>query len=86
MKFFCSAFLFLLVYNMILNMFLEAKKIDSNINFIFIHLLYLQKDKTPLNQVIIMKKEIKFSLVYRDMWQSSGKYQPRADQLAKLLL
>ena len=25
-----------------------------------------------------MKKEIKFSLVYRDMWQSSGKYQPRA--------
>lgn len=31
-----------------------------------------------------MKKEIKFSLVYRDMWQSSGKYQPRADQLAKI--
>ena len=28
-----------------------------------------------------MSKEIKFSLVYRDMWQSSGKYQPRADQL-----
>ena len=52
--------------------------------FIFIHLLYLQKDKTPLNQVIIMKKEIKFSLVYRDMWQSSGKYQPRADQLARI--
>ena len=47
-------------------------------------MLYLQKDKTPLNQVIIMKKEIKFSLVYRDMWQSSGKYQPRADQLAKI--
>ena len=47
-------------------------------------MLYLQKDKTPLNQVIIMKKEINFSLVYRDMWQSSGKYQPRADQLAKI--
>ena len=31
-----------------------------------------------------MKKEIKFSLVYRDMWQSSGKYQPRADQLARI--
>lgn len=59
-------------------------KTASNINFIFIHLLYLQKDKTPLNQVIIVKKEIKFSLVYRDMWQSSGKYQPRADQLAKI--
>ena len=33
-----------------------------------------------------MKKEIKFSLVYRDMWQSSGKYQPRADQLARIAL
>lgn len=31
-----------------------------------------------------MKKEIKFSLVYRDMWQSSGKYQPRVDQLEKI--
>jgi len=31
-----------------------------------------------------MKKEIKFSLVYRDMWQSSGKYQPRADQLQRI--
>ncbi|MDY6122139.1 MAG: biotin/lipoyl-containing protein [Porphyromonas sp.] len=30
------------------------------------------------------KKEIKFSLVYRDMWQSSGKFQPRADQLAQI--
>ena len=28
------------------------------------------------------KKEIQFSLVYRDMWQSSGKYVPRKDQLA----
>ncbi len=31
-----------------------------------------------------MGKEIKFSLVYRDMWQSSGKYQPRLDQLVKI--
>ena len=31
-----------------------------------------------------MKREIKFSLVYRDMWQSSGKYVPRRDQLAKV--
>ncbi|MEE0921593.1 MAG: oxaloacetate decarboxylase [Paludibacteraceae bacterium] len=30
------------------------------------------------------KKEIQFSLVYRDMWQSSGKYVPRKDQLAKI--
>ncbi len=28
-----------------------------------------------------MPKEIKFCLVYRDMWQSSGKYMPRVDQL-----
>ena len=28
-----------------------------------------------------MKKRIQFSLVYRDMWQSSGKFQPRKDQL-----
>ena len=31
-----------------------------------------------------MKKEIKFSLVYRDMWQSSCKYMPRVDQLVKV--
>ena len=31
-----------------------------------------------------MSKEIKFSLVYRDMWQSSGKYQPRVDQLVRV--
>jgi pyruvate carboxylase subunit B len=31
-----------------------------------------------------MSKEIRFSLVYRDMWQSSGKYQPRVDQLKKI--
>ncbi len=31
-----------------------------------------------------MGKEIKLSLVYRDMWQSSGKYMPRVDQLLKV--
>ena len=31
-----------------------------------------------------MAKEIKFSLVFRDMWQSAGKYQPRVDQLLKV--
>lgn len=30
-----------------------------------------------------MAKEIKFSLVFRDMWQSAGKYVPRVDQLLK---
>ena len=31
-----------------------------------------------------MKREIKFSLLYRDMWQSSGKYVPRKDQLEQV--
>ena len=31
-----------------------------------------------------MKKRIQFSLVYRDMWQSSGKFQPRKDQLERI--
>ncbi|MBP6977904.1 MAG: oxaloacetate decarboxylase, partial [Lentimicrobiaceae bacterium] len=30
------------------------------------------------------KRQIKFSLLYRDMWQSSGKYVPRVDQLKKI--
>ena len=31
-----------------------------------------------------MAKEVKFSLMFRDMWQSAGKYQPRVDQLVKI--
>ena len=31
-----------------------------------------------------MGRNIKFCLVYRDMWQSSGKYQPRVDQLKEI--
>ncbi len=31
-----------------------------------------------------MSREIKLALVYRDMWQSSGKYVPRVDQLLKV--
>lgn len=31
-----------------------------------------------------MKKKIQFSLIYRDMWQSSGKFQPRKDQLERI--
>jgi pyruvate carboxylase subunit B len=33
---------------------------------------------------MVKKRPIKFSLVYRDMWQSSGKYVPRVDQLTKI--
>jgi len=33
---------------------------------------------------MMTKKQIKFSLIYRDMWQSSGKYVPRVDQLKKI--
>lgn len=31
-----------------------------------------------------MKKRIQFSLVYRDMWQASSKFQPRKDQLERI--
>lgn len=31
-----------------------------------------------------MQREIKLCLVYRDMWQSSGKYMPRVDQLKRV--
>jgi len=31
-----------------------------------------------------MSKEIKFCLLYRDMWQSSGKYYPRIDEFEKI--
>ncbi len=31
-----------------------------------------------------MSRKVKFSLVFRDMWQSSGKYVPRVDQLLKV--
>jgi len=31
-----------------------------------------------------MAKEIKLCLLYRDMWQSSGKYVPRVDQLTRV--
>lgn len=31
-----------------------------------------------------MSKKIQFSLLYRDMWQSSGKFQPRKDQLERI--
>ena len=31
-----------------------------------------------------MAKEIKFSLLYRDMWQSSGKYVPTVEQLTEV--
>ena len=37
-----------------------------------------------MHKKIAMAKEIKFSLLYRDMWQSSGKYVPRLDQLVQI--
>jgi pyruvate carboxylase subunit B len=32
----------------------------------------------------LIRKEIKLALVYRDMWQSAGKYVPRVDQLVRV--
>ena len=40
--------------------------------------------KTGITTSEVMKKKIQFSLVYRDMWQSSGKFQPRKDQLERI--
>ena len=57
--------------------FKQCKKIERLCN-LFSYLCILQKTITN------MAKEIKFSLVYRDMWQSSGKYVPRVDQLEEV--
>ena len=32
----------------------------------------------------MQRKEIKLALMYRDMWQSAGKYMPRVDQLVRV--
>jgi len=37
-----------------------------------------------MQDIDMEKREIKFCLVFRDMWQSAGKYVPRADQLRKI--
>jgi pyruvate carboxylase subunit B len=53
-----------------------------------IELLYFRDvKKTHYFKIILRfmaKQKIQFSLVYRDMWQSSGKYVPRIDQLKKI--
>ncbi len=40
--------------------------------------------KLIISKPTYMKREIKFSLVYRDMWQSSGKYVPTVAQLKEV--
>lgn len=50
----------------------------------FFSCISLVKKYIRSKKKLIMGREIKFSLVYRDMWQSSGKYQPRVDQLTKI--
>jgi len=46
-------------------------------NYLHKNIVYTQKPK-------LVEKKIKFSLIYRDMWQSSGKYVPRVDQLKQI--
>lgn len=46
----------------------------------FVNVKKTKKQKTENME----KKKIQFSLVYRDMFQSSGKYQPRKDQLERI--
>ena len=41
-------------------------------------------EKNCKKYIEIMAREIKFSLVYRDMWQSSGKYVPMVHQLKEI--
>lgn len=41
-------------------------------------------NKKEERKSIEMAKKIQFSLIYRDMWQSSGKFQPRKDQLVRI--
>ena len=45
-----------------------------------------EKESSPNRKEInyIMGREIGLCLIYRDMWQSSGKYMPRVDQLTKV--
>lgn len=62
---------------------LEAKK-QLRILTLFYSFVIFAKGQDTFKSSNNYEKEIKFSLVYRDMWQSSGKYQPRADQLAKI--
>jgi len=45
---------------------------------------YKTRIEKSKNSSYMKKRTVKFSLVYRDMWQSSGKYLPRVDQLVKV--
>ena len=38
----------------------------------------------PVSKIKAMRKKVRFSLVYRDMFQSSGKFQPLAEQLKEI--
>jgi len=31
-----------------------------------------------------MNRKIRFSLIYRDMWQSAGRFQPKVEQLREV--
>ena len=50
----------------------------------YLHMCKKSCNFATQNMLYMSKKEIQFSLVYRDMWQSSGKYVPRKDQLARI--
>lgn len=49
-----------------------------------VRVLFGGRGNTKTTQQVMNKKKIQFSLVYRDMFQSSGKYQPRKDQLERV--
>ncbi len=52
--------------------------------FIFIFISSFFSSFFHIYNSIKMGQKIKLCLVYRDMWQSSGKYMPRKDQLVRI--
>ena len=76
--------------------FFRRNRDRKSTNYSYLCAFFFQKEKKSeqytfflvinIKQQLLtnMSKQIRFCLVYRDMWQSSGKYQPRVDQLVRV--
>ena len=70
-----------------LSLFPPKGTANIRILFLFTQNFYIWRKFLTIStntNYLFMAREIKFSLVYRDMWQSSGKYVPRVDQLVQI--
>ena len=70
-----------------LSLFSPKGTANIRILFLFTQNFYIWRKFLTIStntNYLFMAREIKFSLVYRDMWQSSGKYVPRVDQLVQI--